>query len=727
MAKARAARIALATALVALVTAGAIVVTPAAGATLSPASTSEALAWRDPGPVDVDLFSVSCPDGACLALGSYETNADPDDTTYAYVMEARSASGAWTSVPFPAGLAEPIAVSCTAPETCVLIGTGTGGVLAFTQSGATWTSTVLTAPVGWSVDDVTSISCVAQSCQAVGALSNESTHDIDPAVWTLSGGTWTVTVLPSPASSFYGLTGISCVDASDCTAIGLDVVSTKSLIVAVDAGGTWTTNVVALPSTYGTQLLGVPSISCWAAGSCEGVAAGSSAIALAVSGTGLTFSSLPPVDGKSVVTLASIDCTAAASCLAVGLTGQFLMVTATLSGSSWTTSQLVEPGSNAFLSALSCWAAGQCVAVGEADLAYGLSLDGTTWSVDTPIVGGPPQAGLTSVSCPASAFCVAVGQFYDDTGDSRAVMETWNGARWSATTPPASAGQPPWLSDVSCPQVGRCVAVGGGLLDTLAGGAWTPTAVAPTTGASSPNVSSVSCTSAASCVAVGWETRAGKLAPLVEVLATGTWHASVAPIHASTLGSISCWAALRCVALGQAATAGGNSVTRAELLDDARWTTAGLPLPKGTVQPSLDSVACSSARSCLIVGSYYAGANAATPSAILESGPAAGPWRATAWRGVVGGLFSVGCNRSMRCVAIGEPPTYSPHQYDPGEPILYVRTTAGRWSRTHVAVPSGQDWITLAAGTCPPSGSCVAVGTGHIYVDSDQPAVVTAP
>jgi hypothetical protein len=126
----------------------------------------------------------------------------------------------------------------------------------------------------------------------------------------------------------------------------------------------------------------------------------------------------------------------------------------------------------------------------------------------------------------------------------------------------------------------------------------------------------------------------------------------------------------------------------------------------------------------VLVGSYAS--PTFQPAPLLVEGPAAGPWRSTGLK-EPGYFTAVGCNRAMRCVAVGEPPVYSPHQYDPGTPLLYERTPAGRWSAFAVPAPQTVGWVTLSGGACATTGGCTAVGAGYPYPDSAVPVVAHIP
>ncbi len=687
-----------------------------------PSATVASLAWPTPGPVwAISLGDLSCVSAWCLAAGSIETNADPDDTTFAPLVAERSGAKSWSSIPLPPTVTSVSGVSCQALGSCVVVGQTNSGAVALTLTGSAWSSAVLPAPPGWSIDTVGAVACDGTSCTAVGAVS--SNYSWTPAVWTLESGSWSVTMLPTTAADT-SLSSVSCVDASDCTAIGSDAAGTE-LVVAVEEAGAWSTHETPAPSS--TSVVAPVSISCWAAGSCEAVATawlspGSGAMAIAISGTSLTASVLPLESGQVGASLSAIACPGASSCVAVGEVSTRAgssSIAASLSGTTW--SEAPVPGESISLDGITCSAEAQCTAVGS-DAADTLS--GSTWTEQYPAVGGPPLAGLSAASCATARFCAAVGWYYDELGAVRPVVETWNGTAWKATLPPPPPGTSTgWLVDVSCGAVGRCVAVdGGSWAYVLDGGAWRYVHL-PGAGA---EAASVSCPTATSCVVVGEEASAGgRVTPLADVLTGTTWRASTPRVPDAVLYAVSCWAARRCEVLDGHAQRDGLVGTVLSL-DGTAWRLSGVPLPRGAVSSQLTSVSCASSARCAVVGTYMVDASANGPTTLVVSGPSNGPWRLVRLEGP-SGLTSIDCNRSMRCVAVGEPPTYSPHQYFPGSPTLYERTPAGAWVPYAVPIPSGDPDVTLAGTACPPTGACVAVGEVELDVSSGIPGVVTVP
>ena len=135
-----------------------------------------------------------------------------------------------------------------------------------------------------------------------------------------------------------------------------------------------------------------------------------------------------------------------------------------------------------------------------------------------------PQVSLFAVTCPAAGACVAVGNYTDTSGNIEGLVETLSGGQWTGTVAPLPAdgdvmGRQADVSDVSCPAVRFCVALGDydagpnqqGFVETLSGGMWTATeAPLPSNAALSGNsgtplssLNAVTCRAAGSCVVMG--------------------------------------------------------------------------------------------------------------------------------------------------------------------------------------------------------------------------------
>jgi hypothetical protein len=345
------------------------------------------------------------------------------------------------------------------------------------------------------------------------------------------------------------LTGVSCVWAKDCLAVGFNYTANTSAsgapITALWNGSGWKAIGTPLPpGALGAQLT---SVSC-KLGGCLATGtyriAGGRDFPLAASWTGHGWAfAKPPVPAGGIAHVRSaylngVTCASAKSCVAVGeyflaktnATGLF---TETWNGGSWAVSAVPTPaGSWAILWGISCRSAASCVAVGSmtpkgAKAAAPLIgvLNGATWSWQAvPAPGGGLDASLSSVSCASAASCVAVGTLRtagaSSTPAATAFTEVLSGTTWKLHKVPVPAGRDSALGGVSCTSPARCFAVGATMVHVnhdygypyaaiWNGGAWSPVPVPAVPRASadfwSGGFGSVACAAAASCVAAGSE------------------------------------------------------------------------------------------------------------------------------------------------------------------------------------------------------------------------------
>jgi hypothetical protein len=113
---------------------------------------------------------------------------------------------------------------------------------------------------------------------------------------------------------------------------------------------------------------------------------------------------------------------------------------------------------------VSCLSRKDCLAVGiesspEGGYHNGIAIhwNGATWTALTP--PEPPYhdySGFTSVSCATGPFCVVIGNDYTGT-----LIDVWNGRTWTATPVAAPGkGKASLFDGVTCLQPGFCAAVG---------------------------------------------------------------------------------------------------------------------------------------------------------------------------------------------------------------------------------------------------------------------------
>jgi hypothetical protein len=429
------------------------------------------------------LSSVSCPTATfCVAGGSQAQVWD--GSTWSIVYSLGGYSGAGLS-----GVSCPSASSCLVagwsrdsnkiPHT-----------VAYVWDGTAWAAAP--APQHQVLEDTLSgVTCQSASfCTAVGFhTSGPFSHELTQTLaesW--NGSTWSVVPSPSHfqngAENYSALGAVSCLSASSCTAVGnweadaADNDAEQSLVESWD-GSAW--SLVTSPDkgtfTDGNDLTGVSCVSasfCTAVGFYFPNGLNNEAKTLVETWNGTKWSVVPsPVDGVES-SLASVSCVSASSCTAVG---SFVAsegdgpgpLAESWNGSTW--SIVLDSPNVGSLSGVSCVSASSCTAVGSSGTNRSTlieSWDGTTWSVVTSPNSGSGDNELDSVSCVSATSCTAVGSSSaeDNLIATSTLVESWDGTTWSVATSPDGPAIPPGTQEgpndllgVSC-LAASCTAVG---------------------------------------------------------------------------------------------------------------------------------------------------------------------------------------------------------------------------------------------------------------------------
>jgi hypothetical protein len=355
---------------------------------------------------------------------------------------------------------------------------------------------------------------------------------------------WAIQSTPNPAGARQNeLRGVACATATSCTAVG-DFANPGPFATLAERwdGAKWRIQRTLNPAdATGTQLSG---ISCVSATACEAVGFSVNSadlyrtLAERWDGTKWRIQRTPNPAGANPSYLEGVSCTSATACTAVGVYESHPPTLAPLAerwnGTRWTIQRTPNPGGAAGvqLNGVSCPAIRACTAVGyyaNSDQMQARTLaerwNGTKWTVQAtanPTAGS--EFGLYSVSCPSTTACTAVGDFFH--GTFVTLAEQWNGARWTLQATP-NGTQESSLTGISCSSATACTAVGAFanssfLYQTLAerwtGTRWTIQST-PDPAAQAPGVSvgGVSCTSATACTSVGnYYNTAGRQVTLAE-------------------------------------------------------------------------------------------------------------------------------------------------------------------------------------------------------------------
>ncbi|MDQ1721399.1 MAG: hypothetical protein QOI26_1133, partial [Pseudonocardiales bacterium] len=460
---------------------------------------------------------------------------------------------------------------------------------------------------------VLSVSCATtSSCIAVTSEGYAIAYD---------GANWGQQRKVAP--SLNDLTSVSCPAVTFCLAVDFFGGA------AVYDGTSWSTR----PTGIGGRLT---SVSCAAVSFCLAV----DELGRYLRYDGSSWSAPSTVPGAPA--LQAVTCASASFCATADGSGKV----STYDGSTWSPLTSLVTSTRSIHPALSCLAPSSCVLVESSGQAF--SYDGTAW---TELAVAAPFYG---VSCASGSFCVAT----DTVGNAH----VFDGQAWAAPVVVVHGYTSGFRPTISCPAVGSCMAVWGGLISYASrydSSAWAPLTRID---ASERALNAVSCTSADFCVAVssggealvydgvGWtgpvlvDPRRSLLAvscgtptlclaldDLGQVLSYDgqRWFAPVAAGPGKLLRAVSCSGPAFCAAVDSA----GEALT----FDGTAWS------PPVTLNHGAQSfrISCSSPSFCAAVGT------AGDLVTFDGSGWAAGP------TAPVSTVFSMSCASPTFCLVSG--------------------------------------------------------------------------
>lgn len=375
-------------------------------------------------------------------------------------------------------------------------------------------------------------------------------------------------------------------------------------------------------------------------------------------------------------------------------------------------------------------------------------------AADAAPPAGLPQAphpgtssGLGGVYCTSARNCMAVG-FYQRNGAFVNEVLRWNGTKWAQMAGVPSpggfaTGATSELNAIRCTAPGNCWAVGfyerhSARAQALHwnGKQWKAIQVPQPGGILNGEITElmdVTCVSAANCWAVG---RYGSVAPSQEFLNlvvhwTGKRWSLLAPPQPggtsggdiSSLSGIKCSSAKSCLAVGTYGFNTSTTVLRNEALswNGTKWSWIRVvPNPAGTGngdQNGLTSLTCASPANCWAAGGAFTGPNPGTTrNEILH-------WNGRSWStgtvanpdgtatGSVNSPAAVTCASAKSCVAVGEAGSFTGLGFIENESL---RWTGHKWTADIVPEPAGTsngDSNELTAIRCVNASDCWAVGS----------------
>jgi subtilisin family serine protease len=288
-----------------------------------------------------------------------------------------------------------------------------------------------------------------------------------------------------------------------------------------------------------------------------------------------------------------------------------------------------------------CTAVGKQTASGGNSSPYAQYWNGSSWSnqsTETPV--GATAAELQADHCLSKTSCVAAGS-YTAGGETRALVEAWNGTKWTIQETPKVEGKTETrLKGVSCKEITACIAVGysgsegsSSSLVAMRGnsGVWSLQAVPLPSGvgAVGGELTGVECVSTTSCTAVGrYYTGSSTYWGMIATWNGVTWTAQSAPKPAeepkrSTLLDISCSSASSCTAVGGYMNKSSVQVSYVIKWNGVSWSHQGSPNPTGSTNTPLQNVSCVASSPCVAVGDWLDASGVWRPMAQY--------WNGTSW------------------------------------------------------------------------------------------------
>lgn len=715
------------------------------------------------GSLESQLHDVSCPElGECVAIGS----AWPDSTG---MGSTSPPGGAWALdedqwVPLPSVGSMQVhsgGIDCLATDECMVVGAEPSGGKSLPAAawwdGEEWTTLEISnfglEPSKLIFATLDEVSCSApEHCVAVGfALDVENkTHAVSLA-W--DGASWAKAGIPSESLSAR-LTGVSCVEYSDCTAVGTYHEGTVFKAKIFRWNGTaW--SAASLPTIPGTdqELQGVTCESesfCMAVGRHVGSEGKRRILGLAWNGTKWTLTSERVLKSGSDFSLEGVACVSSTECVATGSTSpQYEPLALLWNGSTWSVEDASVPrgGQSGRLYETDCASdpelGSACVSVGsfifrgtvteskqlrepltfvrevseEEEEAESLR----TWK---PKEVWTPLSSLWDTWCISTSNCIAVGSYNNVFGRQEAQIKSGDGLSWSEVAAPAPAGATAsTLGGVTCTSSSFCMAVGSyedekDEWKTFAmrwnGSAWTVSTTPNPSGAPYSWLSGVSCSSATSCRAVGSYLNEGDEERAQSLTWNGSsWSIATVPVPSDAigtqLGAVACTSASHCAAVGSYQRGEGGSKTLIVTWNGSAWSLAASPSVPEASGNDLGDVACASASNCMAVGAYETTTEAVRPIAMRWDGTAWSIIAVPAAGGFRDSLKAVSCPSASSCLAVGT--TEEGSETLP----MAVAWNGSTWTQSAVeslAIDSQADVFAsdLAGVSCASTSSCVAVG-----------------
>ena len=191
--------------------------------------------------------------------------------------------------------------------------------------GTAWTVVPSPSPTGSTSSGFSGVSCLSSTnCTAVGDSYNGSTFQTLIESW--GGSSWSIIASPNPSGSTNSfLYGVSCVSAANCTAVGSATDTTgftgQTLVESWD-GIAW--SIVSSPNVSGRTQSYLSGVSCLSANNCTAVGSSKNngyygqSLVESWDGTSWSITPSPNPAGSDGSQLQSVSCVSATTCTAAG-------------------------------------------------------------------------------------------------------------------------------------------------------------------------------------------------------------------------------------------------------------------------------------------------------------------------------------------------------------------------------------------------------------------------
>jgi len=347
--------------------------------------------------------------------------------------------------------------------------------------GAT-SSTSDTASSSSLTSDLTGVACPSVSfCLAAGVHYDSPPAGHYPNERTLierwNGSSWSLVASPNSAAGTSTLARVSCGSTSLCFAVGWvgPYLPAGQVLIERWDGSLW--SIAGSPKAASARSSALHDVSCASATFCVAVGQYTDASAnvdgLIEQWNGSSWRVVPFQHQGG---LDAVICVSPWLCFTAGhyytyQTGHEvgLGYIEQWNGSSWSISAWPDSNVDVLLQSMSCVSGSRCFATGLHGKGQG-TLDnhtlieewnGTSWSAVPSPNPSPSDNWLDGVSCASASVCVATGYQRTDT-TYHTLIEQWNGASWTiARAPEPRTTLSVRLSQVGCPSISHCFAIGG--------------------------------------------------------------------------------------------------------------------------------------------------------------------------------------------------------------------------------------------------------------------------